>query len=679
MTSTRESFAVVSEATLRKRRAFDAWAAVYDSQPNPLLTLEERYLKGLLPEIAGRSVLDAGCGSGRWLRYLADYDPDSLKGIDPSREMLRAAAGKNTSAELLVGSCEEVPFPHESFDLIISSFVLSYVGDLSRSATELHRVARGGCDLLLSDMHPDTQRILGWKRSFAVGSRKVELDAKCFALDEIIGTFTRAGWKSRMVLSPEFGVPERQLFESLGGLQKFHAAGGHPAIYLLHFQKLVGAEAQDPPATCNSELPDARVLRRATRAIGPADSQATSSAVARSRIVSITNDRMCMPLATQPAEVDIDLSGYLLLPGLINAHDHLEFALFPRLGTRRYNNATEWAEDIHKHFADVIALHRTIPMSTRLLWGGLRNLLCGVTTVCHHNPFSPELESDDFPVQVVQRYGWAHSLRFCNDLKAAREATPVDVPFLVHACEGTDSLARDELRALDNLGILNSQSIMIHGLALDAKGAELLRSRGVSLIVCPSSNLFLFGEVPSSEVLEGVGAIALGSDSPLTSCGDLLDEIRFAAQHCGLSSRRIYSMVTQSPAAMLHLPDGSGSPWGSAPCDVIAVRDRGLRPDETLCSLSFVDIELVLRKGRVFLASEGIVKRLPAVARRGLEPLSIAGTIRWLRAPVVEMLREAEAALGRDRVKLGGKDVQAVDRHFECDGEKPPQEHAHAG
>lgn len=311
--------------------------------------------------------------------------------------------------------------------------------------------------------------------------------------------------------------------------------------------------------------------------------------------------------------------------------------------------------------------------------GGLRNLLCGVTTVCHHNPFSPELASDDFPVQVVQRYGWAHSLRYCNDLKAARDATPVDSPFLVHACEGTDSIARDELQVLDNLGILNSQTIMIHGLALDAKGAGLLRSRGVSLIVCPSSNLFLFGEVPSSEVLEGVGAIALGSDSPLTSCGDLLDEIRFSAQHCGLSSRRIYSMVTESPAAMLRLPDGGGFSRASTPRDAIAVRDRGLRPDETLCSLSFVDIELVLRKGRVFLASEEIVKRLPAVARRGLEPLSIAGTIRWLRAPVVEILREAEAALGRDRVKLGGKDVQAVDRHFECDGEKPPKEHVHAG
>jgi len=35
----------------------------------------------------------------------------------------------------------------------------------------------------------------------------------------------------------------------------------------------------------------------------------------------------------------MDLAGHLILPGLINAHDHLEFNLYPRLGRGPYPNA----------------------------------------------------------------------------------------------------------------------------------------------------------------------------------------------------------------------------------------------------------------------------------------------------------------------------------------------------
>jgi cytosine/adenosine deaminase-related metal-dependent hydrolase/SAM-dependent methyltransferase len=666
------------EAPTRNRRAFDAWAAVYDAQANPLLALEERYLKRLLPEVKGRTVLDAGCGSGRWLSYLADRGPTSLTGVDPSIEMLRAAAGKGASADLFAASCDEMPFSPESFDLILSSFVLSYVDDLSRCAVEMHRVARPGSDLFFSDMHPETRRTLGWKRSFRIGDRKVELDAHSFSVDDIVAAFTQVGWSLRTALSPEFGTSERVLFEQSGGMPNYQTAQGHPAIYILQFYKPAGIEL--PPSRDNFAfvLPDTIVLRGASCAMGPSESQPATCVVVNAHIESITDDRIHRLLANPADRVDIDLSGYLLLPGLINAHDHLEFALFPRLRTRHYQNATEWADDIHKSHAGVIALHRTIPKRTRLLWGGLRNLLCGATTVCHHNPLLPELESDDFPVHVVRRYGWGHSLTFSRDLKAEHDATPADFPFLVHACEGIDGVAHDELMALDRMGILNSRTILIHGLALNVKDAELLRSRGVSLILCPSSNHFLFGEVPSADILEKVDAIALGSDSPLTACGDILDEIRFAAQHCGLSARRLYSMVTASPAGMLRLPDDTASLRASAPCDAIAVRDRGLQPDETLCSLSSADIELVLRNGQVFLASEEMLGRLPEGARRGLQPLSIAGTVRWLRAPVGEMLREAEAVLGKDQVRLGGKQVLAVDATSEYVRSTPSKELIHA-
>ena len=64
--------------------AFDAWAEVYDTQPNPLLALEERVLGPMMPDVRGLDVLDAGCGTGRWLERLADRSPRSLLGVDIS-------------------------------------------------------------------------------------------------------------------------------------------------------------------------------------------------------------------------------------------------------------------------------------------------------------------------------------------------------------------------------------------------------------------------------------------------------------------------------------------------------------------------------------------------------------------------------------------------------------------
>src|SRR5215813_3330866 len=105
----------------------------------------------------------------------------------------------------------------------------------------------------------------------------------------------------------------------------------------------------------------------------------------------------------------ISSQGMLILPGLINAHDHLEFALFPRLGTSSYPNAKEWALDIYHPDRPPVRELIQVPKPTRLFWGGLKNLLCGVTTVCHHNCYEPEIFESDFPVHVLQRFGWSHS------------------------------------------------------------------------------------------------------------------------------------------------------------------------------------------------------------------------------------------------------------------------------
>jgi len=400
------------------------------------------------------------------------------------------------------------------------------------------------------------------------------------------------------------------------------------------------------------------VVTGARLAAGSDKSYYGSIEIADERIAQIVGAGQPMHLSVWPA-TEFDLSGYLVLPGLINAHDHLEFSLYPRLADPPYRNYVEWGDDIHKKFADAIARQHTVPKNVRLQWGGIRNLLSGVTTVCHQNPLSPELASADFPVRVVTQYGWAHSVALGGDLSAARAATPPGRPFIVHACEGTDALAQSELQKLEESGLLDEYAVLVHGLAIDSVGAALIKECRASLIVCPSSNFFLYGKLPSLDLLNTIEQIALGSDSPLTGTGDLLDEIRFATSRWGISPSLAYRMVTTSAASVLRLENGEGWIKVSGSADLIAVRDTGQTPAGSLRTLAAADVELVMIGGRTQLASEEMMRRLPIEARKGLEPLAIGEIVRWLRAPVNALVDAVEAVLGKNAVLLNGRNVTA--------------------
>jgi cytosine/adenosine deaminase-related metal-dependent hydrolase len=387
-------------------------------------------------------------------------------------------------------------------------------------------------------------------------------------------------------------------------------------------------------------------LIRARVATGPSSSTHADITVRRGRI------SFSAPVAAR--EAHLDLKGYLILPGLINAHDHLEFNLFPRLGTRLYSNACEWATDIFRPDASPVREHLTIPKPVRLIWGGLRNLIAGVTTVAHHNPydaltFDNGLSDYRFPVRVVRHFGWAHSLDFSPDLAERYRNTPRSYPFIVHAAEGTDEQARLEISRLAELRALGPRTVLVHALGAGNAEIDLLRRRGCSIIWCPSSNLAMFGRTLSNHALGSGIPVALGTDSALTCAGDLIDELH-TARVCGIDDDTLYRMATTTPASILRLRDGRGCIREGGVADLIAVPDQGQTPAE---GLSDLHPALVMINGRIKLHSRDLELGM------NLNPISVDGRGDFfVDADVAHLHAQTQKALGGNYA-LAGRRVAA--------------------
>src|SRR5579883_1550856 len=112
-------------------------------------TYERSYLQGLIFDRAHRaapeSILDVGCGTGRFLRQAAQRWPGaSLIGVDPAEGMIEMARRLTPGATFYVSMAEELPLPGASVDVAVTTLSFHHWSDQAAGVREVARVLRPG-------------------------------------------------------------------------------------------------------------------------------------------------------------------------------------------------------------------------------------------------------------------------------------------------------------------------------------------------------------------------------------------------------------------------------------------------------------------------------------------------------------------------------------------------------
>jgi SAM-dependent methyltransferase len=221
---------------------YDSFAEAYSAHNEASLLnayYERPAMLDLAGDVAGRRILDAGCGSGPLFAALRDRGA-IVTGFDKSAEMVELARRRlGDDADLQVADLGgPLPFPDGEFDDVIASLVLHYLEDWGPALAELRRVLKPGGRLLVSVEHPFALTLMhvmaGREPDYFATSNRTEeypfggqaalLSLWDRPLHAMTGAFTAAGFRMTVISEPEPAPAARELFpDQLAATPRFLA------------------------------------------------------------------------------------------------------------------------------------------------------------------------------------------------------------------------------------------------------------------------------------------------------------------------------------------------------------------------------------------------------------------------------------------------------------------------
>ena len=166
---------------------------------------------GLLGDVTGLEVLDAGCGVGFYAAELLARGAASVDGFDASESMIERARRRVPAATFTVAALgEPLPYAEEAFDAVVCALVIHHVDDRPAAYREIRRVLRPEARFVLSTVHPvgDWLRLGG---SYFLDTGVVEEEWSSFGrvrfhrqtLTQVVDELADAGFVIERLLEPQ--------------------------------------------------------------------------------------------------------------------------------------------------------------------------------------------------------------------------------------------------------------------------------------------------------------------------------------------------------------------------------------------------------------------------------------------------------------------------------------------
>jgi 5-methylthioadenosine/S-adenosylhomocysteine deaminase len=334
----------------------------------------------------------------------------------------------------------------------------------------------------------------------------------------------------------------------------------------------------------------------------------------------INPDQVCQAVSLKIGQrsedlPDIQIPHSVAYTPLINAHDHLVGNWVPRAGDHRpYPNSHIWVEDMKESFSfrernqfwlnDGSFELENPPALTVAKLGAYKNLFSGCGIVQDHAPLQKAPYYDAMPIIVTRNYRQCHSITLGNwwgGESADRELqlSKGVLPFIIHLGEGVDDVTRAEFGKLKEQGLLQPNTLLIHGIAFtEAEIAEIAQV-GTSLCWCPTSNYYLIGETLKIDIaLKHKANVVIATDSTMSGGVNLIAEFATIREHYPqIPPAELYRMVTQNAVRALRLPQRYGNLNPDDTQNLLLTDQVEQDPFENLVALEMAAIKLLVVDG----------------------------------------------------------------------------------